>query len=147
MFWKRLKKQLQGEITTNAAACMVFMSILGNGQGDEKIKEEIIGSLGRDPDATNLDDLREIINDIEAGTLIKSGVNASKIWRMNRGENSKGVEKSKQQCQVCSKSFHLAEVFLHRCRKEECNKTPWHNKNKCPKGKVKHQATTPGKKL
>ena len=123
------------------------MSVLGNGQSHEKIKEEIIGSLRRDPDATDVDGLRKIINDIEAQTLIKSEVNASKIQRMNQGEHGKVAEKSKQHCQVCGKSFHLAEVRWHRCIKDECAKTPLHNKINAPqkKTRVKHQDKVSGK--
>ena len=47
-----------GDITENAAACMVFLSILGSGRSHEKIKEEVIGSLRQDPNATDVDSLR-----------------------------------------------------------------------------------------
>ena len=125
------------------------MSVLGNGQSHEKIKEEIIGSLRRDPDATDVDGLRKIINDIEAQTLIKSEVNASKIQRMNQGEHGKVAEKSKQHCQVCGKSFHLADVCWHRYRSDECAKSTWHNKVNAlnTKSKVRHQDGVPEKTL
>ena len=67
-----------GKITTNAAAAMVFLNVIGQGPADEKIKEEIIQLLRKDPNASDMEVLKSAINDIEAEQLIKSGNQAFK---------------------------------------------------------------------
>ena len=79
--------------------------------------------------------------------LIKGGNNPSILRRtQSRQQNSQpreaeAVSRPTQHCQICNGSYHITSKCWHRCKKEVCAKSAWHNKLKCPHKNEKGQAS------
>ena len=144
---KEAERAQAGDVTENASAAMIYLNVLGSGPADGKIQSKIIECLRDDPDATDVKTMKKMIQDIEAEILIKGGNNPSILRRtQSRQPNSQpreaeAVSRQTQHCQICNGSYHMASKCWHRCKKEVCAKSAWHNKLKCPHKNEKGQAS------
>ena len=144
---KEAERAQAGDVTKNASAAMIYLNILGSGPADSKIQSKVIECLRDDPDATDVATIKKMIQDIEAEILIKGGNNPSILRRtQSRQQNSQqreaeAVSRPTQHCQICNGSYHMASKCWHRCKKEICAKSAWHNKLKCPHKNEKGQTS------
>ena len=142
---KEAERAQARDVTESASAFMIFINIIGSGPADKKIQDKIIESLCDNPDATDVPAMKKMIQDIEAEVSIKGGNNPNVIRRTNQSNSqpneAETVSRKDQHCQICNGSYHLMQKCWHKCKKEACVKSNWHNKLKCPHRSEKGQTS------